>query len=196
MSQRDYVLCLDKSGSMTNPNKSGSGGVSRWVAAQEIVMSLARKAAETDPDGIDVYTFNNGFTKFENTTPDKVANLFSSESPYGGTSLVPVLTDALENHFKKNARATTIVVLTDGESTDGPATAKLITAAANRIEADNDLAIGFIQVGDDPAATKFLKGLDDDLVKAGAKFDIVDTLTVDELNTMTPEQALAHIISD
>lgn len=200
MSQRDYVILLDKSGSMSEPNKRGNPGLTRWQRAQETVMALARKAAETDPDGIDLYSFNTGFTKFENTTPEKVAELFAKETPYGSTDFVPVMNDALEAHFKKNARPTTIICLTDGEPsslTAGEnALANLLIKAANRIEADNDLAVGFLQVGDDPKASAFLKRLDDDLQKQGAKFDIVDTLTADEIDAMTADQALAHIIAD
>lgn len=200
MSQRDYVVCLDKSGSMGEPHRKGNTTQNRWQAAQESVMALARKAGETDPDGIDVYTFNTGFTKYESTTADKVASLFSTETPMGGTDFVPVLTDVLKQHFSKQQRPTTVIVLTDGAPTNGKtgedAVAKLITDAANRIEGDAELAIGFIQVGDDVQAAAFLKRLDDDLQSKGAKFDIVDTLTSDQVDTMTPDQVLAHIISD
>lgn len=200
MSQRDYVILLDKSGSMGEPNKRNVAGLTRWQRAQETVMSLARKAAETDPDGIDVYSFNTGFTKFANTTPEKVAELFSRETPHGGTDFVPVINDALEAHFSNNKRPTTIICLTDGEPSNQTAgenaLAALLIKAANRIEGDAELAVGFIQVGDDPKASAFLKRLDDDLQKQGAKFDIVDTLTADEIDAMTTDQVLAHIIAD
>ncbi len=49
------------------------------------------------------------------------------------------------------------------------------------MEKDEELAISFIQIGNDPDATKFLKLLDDELKGAGAKFDIVDTVTIEDI---------------
>lgn len=199
LGQRDYVIAIDRSGSMGEAHRKGNSQT-RWQYAQESVMSLARKCAESDPDGIDVYLFNQGFKKYENTTPDKVADLFKSEQPMGGTNFVPFLNDALENHFKNQKRPTTIFVLTDGEPSDSAKGQKeleqLIIKSANRIEGDNELAISFIQVGEDPAASKFLKRLDDELQKAGAKFDIVDAKTADEVSNMTPDQVLAAAVND
>lgn len=196
---RDYVLLLDRSGSMGEANRKGKPQT-RWAYAQEAVTALARKCAEYDADGIDVYAFNKSFTRYENTTPDKVKEIFSSVTPNGGTDFVPVLKDVIDRHFAKDVKPTTIVVLTDGEPSDGKigmdALSKLIIGAANRLEGDAELAIGFIQVGDDPAATTFLKSLDDNLTSQGAKFDIVDTKTADELENMTAEQVLEAFVND
>ena len=41
-----------------------------------------------------------------------------------------------------------------------------------------------MQVGSDPSARRFLKVLDDDLVRAGAAFDICDTVTLDEMEDL------------
>jgi hypothetical protein len=52
---RDYTLILDKSGSMSKTDQPG--GRSRWVAAEESTLALARKCEKIDPDGLTVYTF-------------------------------------------------------------------------------------------------------------------------------------------
>lgn len=198
--QRDYVLLIDASGSMGEPVGRGNKS-SRWKYAQESVMAVARKIQELDPDGIDVYTFNKTFKKFSNTTSDKVADIFRVSGPAGGTDFVPVLTDAFNVHFgKADARPTTIIVVTDGEPSSGAdgqrAVAKLIVETANKIEGDAELAVQFIQIGDDPGATSFLKKLDDDLQKAGAKFDIVDSKTVDDLENTSIEDLLLAAVND
>jgi hypothetical protein len=172
---------------------------SRWNYAKESAIALARKLDEVDGDGIDVFTFNKSFQKFAPANADKVASIFSTVSPMGGTDFVPVLTAALDMHFA-GSKPTTIIVLTDGEPSNGQegqkALAKLIIGAANKIEGDAELAIQFIQVGDDPGATSFLKKLDDDLQSAGAKFDIVDSKTVDDLENTSIEQILLAAVND
>lgn len=198
LKMRNYVLCLDRSGSMGEAVGSGKT-TSRWDYAQEATMAVARKCAELDADGIDVYTFNKSFQRFANTTPEKVAEIFKTVGPQGGTDFVPVLGDVLANHFKGD-KPTTVLVLTDGEPSDGAAgqaaLAKLLVGAANKLEGDAELAIQFIQIGADPAATKFLKKLDDDLVGAGAKYDIVDAKTTEDLETMSISDVLLAAVND
>lgn len=195
---RDYVLVLDKSGSMSNPVRPGSSQ-SRWTAAQEATMAVANACAKLDPDGIDVYTFGEKFKRFENTTPEKVAEIFNTVTPNGGTDFVPVLTDVFANHFKKGDRPTTVLVVTDGEPSEASgqsALAKLLIATANKLEADAELAVQFIQIGDDPKASAFLKKLDDNLVSAGAKFDIVDAKTSEDMENMSITDMLLAAVND
>lgn len=196
---RNYVLLLDHSGSMGEPVSSKNRSVSRWQYVQEATAAVARKCAELDSDGIDVYTFNKSFKRFTNVTPETVTNIFKTVSPMGGTDFVPVLTDVFQRHFDGD-KPTTVLVITDGEPSDGvagqTALAKLIINAANRLEGDAELAVSFIQVGDDPAATAFLKKLDDGLQGAGAKFDIVDAKTVEDLENMSIEDVLLAAVND
>lgn len=64
------------------------------------------------------------------------------------------------------------------------------------MKADEELAISFLQIGNDPAATQFLKALDDKLVEVGAKFDIVDTVTFADMEDMTMTEVLTNAIID
>ena len=64
MQDRDYTLIIDKSGSMSTPDQPG--GRSRWDAAQESTLALARKCEQFDPDGITVYLFSSRFKRYEN----------------------------------------------------------------------------------------------------------------------------------
>jgi hypothetical protein len=198
LSMRNYILCIDQSGSMGEPVGRGNR-TSRWSYAKESAVALARKLDTLDADGIDVFTFNKTFQKFSNVTADKVNEVFTKTSPMGGTDFVPVITAALDLHFSGN-KPTTIIVLTDGEPSNGQegqrALAKTLIGAANKIEGDAELAIQFIQVGDDPGATAFLKKLDDELQSAGAKFDIVDSKTVDDLENMSMEDVLLAAVND
>lgn len=57
--------------------------------------------------------------------------------------------------------------------------------------------IQMLQIGRDEGASKFLKQLDDDLVtKYKAKHDIVDTKTMDEIESVGITEALLAALTD
>jgi hypothetical protein len=72
----------------------------------------------------------------------------------------------------------------------------IIIETTRRLERDEELAISFIQVGSDSGATKFLKALDDQLEDVGAKFDICDTITIDDMSEMSLSEVLMNAIAD
>ncbi|MBZ8179716.1 MAG: VWA domain-containing protein [Oscillatoria sp. PMC 1051.18] len=198
--ERDYTLIIDKSGSMSI--KDQYGGKSRWSVMQESTLALASKCEELDPDGITVYTFSGKFRRYDNVTANKVGQIFQENEPSGRTDLAKVLEDALNDYFQRKtagqtkANGETILVVTDGEPDDRKAVMRVIVEASRRIDKDEELAISFIQVGNDPDAKKFLKILDDELQSAGAKFDIVDTVTLDDMEDMTLTEVLLNAIID
>jgi hypothetical protein len=87
-------------------------------------------------------------------------------------------------------------VITDGEPDDRKAVFEVIIQATRQMEKDEELAISMIQVGADAQATKFLKALDDQLQGVGAKFDICDTITLDDLEDMSLTDVLMNAITD
>ncbi|MEA5568456.1 VWA domain-containing protein [Anabaena sp. UHCC 0399] len=200
MSDRDYTLIIDKSGSMSTPDQVG--GRSRWEIAQESTIALARKCEQFDPDGITVYVFSGRFKRYENVTTAKVAQVFLENDPAGTTNLAGVLQDALNNYFQRKAggqtkpNGETILVITDGEPDDRKAVFEVIINATRQMDRDEELAISMIQVGSDAQATKFLKALDDQLQGVGAKFDICDTITLDDLEDMSLADVLMNAITD
>lgn len=200
MKDRDYTLILDKSGSMSTPDQQG--GKSRWEIAQESTLALARKCEQFDPDGITVYVFSGKFKRYDDVTSAKVSQIFLENDPAGTTNLASVLQDATNNYFQRKTKGQTkpegetIVVVTDGEPDDRRAVFEVIINATRQMERDEELAISMIQVGSDPQATKFLKALDDQLQGVGAKFDICDTVTLDDLEDMSLSEVLMNAIGD
>lgn len=201
LQNRDYVLLLDKSGSMGT--KDTPNGKSRWDYARESTEAIASKVAEYDPDGITVTTFSGTFKTYENTSPEKVANIFKENSPMGGTVLAPVLKAAFDSYLKRKAAGQTkangeiLLVVTDGQPEDEAAVAKAIVEFGNKLDnGDAEYGISFIQVGKDAEATKFLKKLDDDLTAQGAKHDIVDTKTMDEVEAIGLTETLVAALND
>jgi hypothetical protein len=200
LANRDYTLIIDKSGSMSI--KDAPGGLTRWQIMEESALALANKCAELDPDGITVYLFSGKFKRYDNVTGAKVTSIFQENDPSGRTDLAGVLLDAVNNYFqrkatgKTQANGETILVVTDGEPDDRKAVMQVILNATQQLDRDEELAISFIQIGADEAAGRFLKILDDDLTRAGAKFDIVDTITLDDMEDMTLQEVLLNAIID
>jgi len=185
--QRDYILIVDKSGSMAGSN---------WREAEKAVAALASHITRCDPDGITIYFFSSSgrYPKYSGVRdPQSVMNAFKSQSPGGSTCLHGVLRVAFDEHFKKGGQ-TTILVITDGEPDDRKAVEKVIRDAANKIRRDEDLSVSFIQIGHDHSASKFLKHLDDDL--KGARFDIVDSETSENMQGMSFADFIAKSIAD
>jgi uncharacterized protein with von Willebrand factor type A (vWA) domain len=199
LENRDYTLIVDKSGSMMTTD--GGGSKTRWSSAEESTFALAAKCEQLDPDGITVYLFSGRFQRYENVTSAKVAQIFKENEPSGRTDLASVLKDAVNHYFQNKASGQaksgeTILVITDGEPDDRKAVMRVIIEATRQMEQDEELAISMIQVGNDTQATRFLKALDDELESVGAKFDIVDTITIDEMEDYTLSEVLLKAISD
>ncbi|MDJ0634528.1 MAG: VWA domain-containing protein [Xenococcaceae cyanobacterium MO_188.B29] len=198
--ERDYTLIIDKSGSMSTNDQIG--GKTRWEAAQESTLALARKCEEIDPDGITVYLFSGRFRRYDNVTSDKVTQIYQENEPMGRTDLASVLQDSLNNYFQRKAageaktNGETILVITDGEPDDYKSVMRVIIEASQQIDRDEELGISLIQVGKDAKATQFLKALDDQLESAGAKFDIVDTITIEDMEDTTLAEVLLNAIMD
>ena len=200
MENRDYTLIIDKSGSMSTPDQAG--GRSRWQSAEESTIALARKCEQFDPDGITLYLFSSRFKRYDNITSARVAQIFQENDPAGSTNLASVLKDATDNYIQRKAAGQTkpdgetILVITDGEPDDRKAVMKVIIEASRQLDRDEELGISLIQVGNDATATRFLKALDDELEGAGAKFDIVDTITMDDMADMSLSEVLLNAIHD
>jgi uncharacterized protein with von Willebrand factor type A (vWA) domain len=200
MPDRDYTLIIDKSGSMSTPDQPG--GKTRWETVQESTLAVARKCEQLDANGITIYLFSSRFKRYDNVTSDKVTQIFQENDPMGRTDLASVLKDATDNYFQRKAAGEAkpdgeiILVVTDGEPDDRKAVMRVIIEASRQMDRDEELGISLMQVGNDPTAMRFLNILDDELQEAGAKFDIADTATLDDMADMTLSEVLVNAIID
>ena len=177
LTEYDFIVAIDTSGSMGEPVKAGSS-ITRWEAVQEAAMTFIRDIEQLDSDGIGLVLFGgSNVTGYDGVNSNKAREAFANRSPRGSTPLAEALTEALKLAGKSDKKDF-IIVFTDGVPDDKAAAASVIRAASNKQESDDALTILFIQVGDDKSATEYLKKLDDDL--GGCKFDIVDAKTVAE----------------
>lgn len=191
-SEYDFIILVDKSGSMGEKSKKMEGKT-RWQEAQEFTEGFARFAETVDDDGITVITFSTAPTVYDNVKADKVHEVFTTCQPGGSTNLAPALEEAFKKKFSANKKAL-IMVITDGEANDTSRVKESIIAASNKLSDDSEIGIQFVQIGDDPGAAKFLNDLDDNL--STAKFDIVNALTREEAESYTMEQLLWLALND
>lgn len=189
----DVIAVFDATGSMDEklPN-----GMTRWAGQKENALGVCKAACMVDADGIGMVFFEgNNITSFDGVTNDKVNEIYGKFGPGGGTYMAPALAAAFKLAGKSDKKDV-ILFFTDGQPNDPTETEAAIIAHTKTMNADNETTILFIQVGNDTAATAWLKKLDDGLQAKGAKFDIVDTLTIDKIGSMPIELAIANAIVD
>lgn len=193
LSEFDFIAVVDASGSMATDDMSG--GRSRWKAMQETAEQFLRDISKIDSDGIGLVVFSgSSVDSFDNVNVSKVTEVFQNRNPRSSTPLAEALTAALKLAGKSDKKDF-IIVFTDGVPDDEVAAARVIREAANKQETDDALTILFIQVGNDAAATAYLKKLDDQLT--GCKFDIVDVKTMAEAEKFnTTVELIAAAIND
>lgn len=188
LTKYDFILAIDKSGSMSQP---GTRGKSRWQELQETTLAVATKAAEFDDDGIAVVVFNNNVKIYDNVTPAKVTQVFAENDPIGGTDTALMLKTVFASYNKK--KPTILVVITDGEPNSELAVKESIRDFANTLNNREEFGILFLQIGDDKRAQLFLKELDDNL---NAKLDIVSAMTFNELENITLTEAFIRALEN
>jgi hypothetical protein len=191
---RDYTLIIDRSGSMgveervhvpmktaeIMNKRSGDYRLSRWSQVDAALQYLVPYIVAEDPDGIGVYFFDSKWDEAPNVCSEsQVSSLFRKNRPGGRTYLGPVLKEAMEPDTV--GRAETIFILTDGEASDPSVVTRNIIEYTKKMCKPEMLSISFIQVGLNGPAQDYLNSLDDDLEGQGARFDIVDAMTKDEM---------------
>lgn len=206
LENRNYTVILARTA--TDYPSPPPGSTERWQAAQTSIMNLVQYCESLDPDGITFYvscrddTGDCQFRKYEHVTSQNLVAIIEENYPPEEISLKVVLPNALDDFFRrKKAQVTksngeTILVILDGEPSGRMEIARSIVKASQRIERDEELAIGFVQIGQDPLAQGFLQTLDDNLKEAGAKFDIVDTKALDAIAPDSLSNFLLDVLKD
>lgn len=202
LENRDYTVIIAK----TAPSvaQTPPGFEARWTNAHAAIVALAERCQILDPDGITVYLScrsQGGFVQYRQVTTEKLAQIFDLHYPPEELNLLDGLQTALADYFdrkvagKAKPNGEIIIVLIDGEPKNRMGIAKAITQATEKMERDQELGIGFAQVGNDLIARGFLDALDDNLRSAaGAKFDIVNTRVLEEIKPNSLTEFLLDII--
>jgi hypothetical protein len=197
--ESNYYVLIDGSGSMKNPAGPGFSG-RRWEAVAEVAASLASEVAQSDPDGIGVLVFQgNHFKAFENQTDEaSVQEIFRTMKPFGGTPLHLAVQYVVDRFVEQKGEVepTFGIVLTDGVPDDKREVVRQLKRVGDFMKGkslpDEMFTLWFIQVGDDPDGTAYLKLLDDEIAPA-VGYDLVDTTPIGKLSTNIEEMVLKAI---
>ena len=164
----DTVFIVDDSDSMAGP---------RWLTTSKVLAKIAPIAVSYDGDGVDVRFFNacpKDEERLNLGNADQVMELFKKVTPDGTTPTADILEDELNQYLakfreKRSRKRQNLIVLRDGQPDDVDAVEEVIVKYANELKElkAHPLQVGvqFVQIGGDEDASKFLRGLDDDLVK-------------------------------
>lgn len=195
-SEYDHIVLVDRSGSMGESSKR-MAGKTRWQEASEYVAGLVAFLKDVDEDGITLITFNGATNVTDNVKDvEMVKSVFASQQPTGSTDLAAALV-AAERKRATSGKPCFFHVFTDGVPNSEPAAAEAIAKSVRTMKKDADLAISFLQIGDDPDATRFLKRLDDDLKSTHRlEFDVVNTMTAAESESLSYGQIMYMALND
>ncbi|NJR64967.1 MAG: hypothetical protein HC772_06055 [Leptolyngbyaceae cyanobacterium CRU_2_3] len=206
LQNRDYTVIIAKTA--VDQGAKPPGFAERWIAAQSTILKLVQACESFDPDGVTLYLACQSpqedciFKKYEHVKSLELTHLIESNFPPEKVYLLEVLKTALDDYFFRKTSGVTkpngeiILVLIDGEPSDRMAVAKAIRAATHRLDTDEELGIGFVQIGEDMIAQGYLTALDNYLKEAGAKFDIVDTKLLDAIQPDTLTEFLMGVLED
>ena len=199
LQQRDYTLIIDTSAEMATIDPAT--GQNYWNAIQQPVLAMATKCEELDGDGITLYMFSDEFQRYENVMERQVAKIFSQHKPQGHANLATVLRDATNNYFYRRSiglakpNGETLLVLTAGQPTSPEAVEQALVNISQKLYRDGELGISLVQVNSNLLVTRFLQHLDDDLVQAGAKYDICSTIALHRVREVTLTQVLLDAVA-
>jgi hypothetical protein len=201
LNRRDYtvILARDAAQSLYHP----PGLEQQWQVAEKAMIDLAKKCEKLDPDGLTIYLATTPLQKYEHRTSHTLAQLLQTPN-YASPNLdlLGALAAALEEHFARKAQGKLpengeiVIVILDSEPKERRAIVKLLVAATQKMDSEAELGIMFAQVGEDLITRGFLSALDNDLARAGAKFDIADTKILGEMEESGMTEFLLHALFD
>lgn len=205
LQNRDYTIILAKTSASTA--KEPPGYEHRWQDAYESIINLVRACQKFDTDGVTMYVScrnckEDNFQQYKYVMPEKLREIVEAHYPPYELDLLGVLQKTLDDYFGRKAanqakpNGEIIIILIDGEPLDRMQVAKVIVEATHKLDNHRELGIGFVQVGEDLLARGFLKALDEDLTHTGAKFDIVDTKMIGQLEANSLLQFLLDTLDD
>lgn len=175
-----FIFLIDVSGSMAvNDTPTGQ---SRYDFAKEKAIAFCKVADQYDTNGISIYRFGHAVTQFKDITSDKIDDVFKAGPNEMSTDTAGAIRAAYAEHKAAKNEQTFVIVVTDGTPNDANALKRVIVEITQDVKDEKEFRITFLQVGKDAAAAAFLASLDDDL--KGAKYDIVDTKRLEEVDFM------------
>lgn len=218
LTTRDLIVFVDKSYSMNTRDcppianaiqvrdrspgfLAKRSGISRWQWVATSTMDLAKQVSPYDPDGFKLIIFNDWKTEYNNVKPTDIPRIFQSTQVGGSENIVLFLAEQLNFYIKlkrstSNTKPLAIAVLTDGLPDDRKNFPNLLVNITNQMSEKQDIKIVFIQIGQSQEGGAFLEFLDNQLTGLGAKYDIIDHKSFNQVSISGVGRAIVDAINE
>ena len=219
LASRDVYLFVDKSWSMGTRDCPGISGVApnreslrgmidefvsgdpnaitrwQWCGAQAV--DLANAVHRVSPSGYTLVLFDQSKQVFRRADARLTANIFARSKTDGKTKLTEALGEQISEWLKSpRTKPLSIAVITDGLPDSPESLTQLLIDTSKSARNPKDISITFLQVGSSAKGRDFLQVLDDQLVRQGAKHDIVDTQSFLELQNLGLARAIVDAVRE
>jgi hypothetical protein len=216
LAEHEVVLLIDKSGSMSSmdcPNSLGGHSLgmlpsmlglplmstSRWNWCLQQTSEMARQTQGIYQSGITVTLFSSGYVSFPNVTMDRLPQIFSQNSPSGGTNLADPLRLQIGEYFRRremargNVKPLIIGVITDGCPNNREAVVDAVVGATRLMHQPQEVTIIFFLIGGmDMQGERFVSNLSSNLLNLGGAYPIVKEVSFSELQQIGLAKAIAQ----
>lgn len=194
ISNRDVVIVIDKSGSMSSPDCPsdsmptamsrmflgipGGSSITRWEWCRRQTYHVASQLQRIPGNNLKLVLFDSGLNEFNNVSIDSIANIFNQYRPGGGTNATKALKTVVNEYFSRKkqfsgVKPLSIVFITDGAPSSPTSLKDLIVETSLKLNHPNEIALSFLQIGNDEDGDRLLPELDFNMVNQGARFDFV-----------------------
>jgi len=194
LSEYAIVMLIDSSASMQTADCPGN--ISRWQWCKDHMKDLFvadNAGIMGKQSNVSIITFDSNYRSHRNCSTAQLPQIFQDTEPSGETFMAPALTEAFAvvRNQLNYGKPTMITVVSDGRLNDADSLKKTIIAQVNSLSKPDLLSIVFLEVG---TPDKLLKELDNELVKQGAKADIITVLPFSQATSKGLVHSLAATI--
>jgi hypothetical protein len=180
ISKYDVFVLLDQSGSMATAD---CFGLSRWQWCEQETRNFAATTGAV-LQGIDLTLFCHVYRDFGMMKASQLHEVFVRNHPTGGTFLFGPIMHVIERmrwgYSHGYQRPILVAVITDGEPGDGEQVAELLVRFTK--EVPNGLVkFVFLKVGENTPGDRLILEYDQDLMRNGAQYDMVEARSFDYL---------------
>lgn len=196
------ILVKDRAPGLMHELFGDKSSISRWQWVAAHALDFANQISPVKPEGFRLILFNQWRDIHDGVAPAQVPKIFYNTKVGGDTLLAQFLGEQLLQYIGKRKAAAgktrvkplAVAVLTDGLPDDKNNLSEIIIHTTKQISSRDDVTITFLQVGTSNKGESFLADLDNNLTARGARFDIVDHKTFDQVKVSGLGRAIVDAV--
>lgn len=190
----DLVIMQDRSSSMGERENYPQGIFPRWYWCLTQAVDLRRQTFRLPNWHFDLVMFSANFDLYRQVTMSQLPEVFNRNGIWIGTHLGPPMEQVFSEYFQRRANGSAkpliVAIVTDGKPKDMKYLCDVITNTTQQMHSAGEIRLVFLQVGTDEESYKKLNLLDNGLLRAGAKYDIVSIMPFSQVTRIGLTRAL------